>query len=172
MKFSRPLIKAFLIFPLNVMGVIPAFLVWCSRPEGILGRFQYEFSNLRFLIGALLLAVGAWLCWKTVSLFTEYGEGTPAPFDPPKKLVILGPYLYVRNPMMIGVWLVLSGEALIFGSVSLWIWLLIFLSMCLVLIPVWEEPELEDRFGTPYREYMQEVPRWIPRDLYNAISKT
>jgi protein-S-isoprenylcysteine O-methyltransferase Ste14 len=119
-----------------------------------------------------LLAVGAWLCWKTVSLFTEYGEGTPAPFDPPKKLVILGPYLYVRNPMMIGVWLVLSGEALIFGSVSLWIWLLIFLSMCLVLIPVWEEPELEDRFGTPYREYMQEVPRWIPRDLYNAISKT
>ena len=171
MKFSRPLIKAFLIFPLNVMGVIPAFLVWCSRPEGLLGHFQYGFSDLRFATGALLLAVGARLCWKTVSLFTEYGEGTPAPFDPTRKLVILGPYLYVRNPMMIGVWLVLSGEALIFGSIPLWIWLLVFLSMCLVLIPILEESELENRFGMPYREYMQKVPRWIPGSLFKAISK-
>jgi protein-S-isoprenylcysteine O-methyltransferase Ste14 len=165
MKFSRSLVKAFLIFPLNVMGVIPALLVWCSRRDGILYYFPYSFSGLRSLIGILLIAMGLILCWKTVSLFTEYGEGTPAPFDPPKKLVVRGPYHYVRNPMMIGVWLVLSGEALIFGSVSLWIWFLNFLILCLILIPVWEEPDLEKRFGKIYREYMQEVPRWVPRNL-------
>jgi len=109
----------------------------------------------------LLIAVGAGLCWKTVSLFTEYGEGTPAPFDPPKKLVIRGPYIYTRNPMMVAVCLVLSGEALLFASVPLGLWFLTFLGLCLILIPFWEEPDLEKRFGESYRQYKQKVPRWF-----------
>jgi protein-S-isoprenylcysteine O-methyltransferase Ste14 len=162
MKISRSLVKAFLIFPLNVMGIIPSILIWCSRPEGILNIFPYRFSSARSISGTLLIVVGVALCWKTVSLITEYGDGTPAPFDPPKKLVIQGPYNYVRNPMMIGVWLVLSGEALIFGSVPLGMWFLVFLGLCLILIPVWEEPDLEKRFGDSYREYKQKIPRWMP----------
>ena len=160
MKFSRPLIKAYLIFPINVMGVIPTFLVWCSRPGGVLERFPYSFSNVRSLVAMLLIAVGAGLCWKTVSLFIEYGEGTPAPFDPPRKLVIRGPYIYMRNPMMVAVCLVLSGEALLFASVPLGLWFLFFFGLCLILIPLWEEPDLEKRFGESYREYKQKVPRW------------
>ena len=160
MKFSRPLIKAFLIFPINVMGFIPTFLVWCSRPGGVLERFPYSFSNVRSLVAMLLIAVGAGLCWKTVSLFIEYGEGTPAPFDPPRKLVIRGPYIYMRNPMMVAVCLVLSGEALLFASVPLGLWFLFFFGLCLILIPLWEEPDLEKRFGESYREYKQKVPRW------------
>ena len=136
MKFSRPLIKAFLIFPINVMGVIPTFLVWCSRPGGVLEGFPYSFSNVRSLVAMLLIAVGAGLCWKTVSLFIEYGEGTPAPFDPPRKLVIRGPYIYMRNPMMVAVCLVLSGEALLFASVPLGLWFLFFFGLCLILIPL------------------------------------
>jgi len=160
MKFSRPLIKAFLIFPINVMGVIPTVLVWCSRPGGVLERWPYSFSNVRSLVAMLLIAVGAGLCWKTVSLFIEYGEGTPAPFDPPRKLVIRGPYIYMRNPMMVAVCLVLSGEALLFASVPLGLWFLFFFGLCLILIPLWEEPDLEKRFGESYREYKQKVPRW------------
>ena len=160
MKFSRPLIKAFLIFPINVMGVIPTFLVWCSRPGGVLEGFPYSFSNVRSLVAMLLIAVGAGLCWKTVSLFIEYGEGTPAPFDPPRKLVIRGPYIYMRNPMMVAVCLVLSGEAVLFASALLGLWFLFFFGLCLVLIPLWEEPDLENRFGESYREYKQKVPRW------------
>jgi len=160
MKFYRPLIKAFLIFPINVMGVIPTFLVWCSRPGGVLERFPYSFSNVRSLVAMLLIAVGAGLCWKTVSLFIEYGEGTPAPFDPPRKLVIRGPYIYMRNPMMVAVCLVLSGEALLFASVPLGLWFLFFFGLCLILIPLWEEPDLDKRFGESYREYKQKVPRW------------
>ena len=160
MKFSRPLIKAFLIFPINVMGVIPTFLVWCSRPGGVLERFPYSFSNVRSLVAMLLIAVGAGLCWKTVSLFIESGEGIPAPFDPPRKLVIRGPYIYMRNPMMVAVCLVLSGEALLFASVPLGLWFLFFFGLCLILIPLWEEPDLEKRFVESYREYKQKVPRW------------
>tara|TARA_B100000686_G_C16438190_1_gene785614 strand:+ start:269 stop:775 length:507 start_codon:yes stop_codon:yes gene_type:complete len=162
MKYSRSLVKAFLIFPANVMGGIPLFLVWCSRKGGPLESYSYSFQGLRFLVGVLLFGLGAWLCWKTVSLFTERGEGTPAPFDPPRRLVIEGPYCYSRNPMMIGVWLVLSGETIIFGSIPLGAWLSAFLGLCLLLIPFWEEPELEKRFGQPYRDYKQKVPRWIP----------
>ena len=165
MKLSRSLVKAFLIFPLNVMGVIPAFLVWCSRPGGVLERFPYSFDSLRSLTGTLMIFSGAVICWKTVSLFTEVGEGTPAPFDPPKKLVIQGPYIHMRNPMMAGVLLVLLGEALFFGSVPLGVWFLFFFGLCLVLIPAWEEPDLEKRFGEPYREYKSQVPRWIPKTL-------
>jgi protein-S-isoprenylcysteine O-methyltransferase Ste14 len=163
MKLSRSLVKAFLIFPLNVMGVIPSLLIWCSRSGGVLERFPYDFNSLRFIAGTLLVTSGAGLCWKTVSLFTEVGEGTPAPFDPPRKLVIEGPYTYLRNPMMVGVWLVLLGEALIFGSVLLCTWFLVFCGLCLILIPAWEEPDLEKRFGEPYREYERKVPRWIPK---------
>ena len=167
MKLSRSLVKAFLIFPLNVMGVIPALLIWCSRSGGVLERFSYDFSSLRFVAGTLLATSGAGLCWKTVSLFSEVGEGTPAPFDPPRKLVIEGPYMYLRNPMMVGVWLVLLGESLIFGSVLLGAWFLVFCGLCLILIPVWEEPDLEKRFGEPYREYERKVPRWIPKLSFN-----
>ena len=167
MKLSRSLVKAFLIFPLHVMGVIPSFLIWCSRPGEILERFSCDFNSLKFIAGTLLVASGLGLCWKTVSLFTEVGEGTPAPFDPPRKLVIEGPYIYLRNPMMVGVWLVLIGESLIFGSVLLGAWFLVFCGLCLILIPVLEEPDLEKRFGEPYREYERKVPRWIPKFSLN-----
>ena len=167
MKLSRSLVKAFLIFPLNVMGAIPALLIWFSRPGGILERFSFGFDSWRIFPGILLITLGAGLCWKTVSLFTEVGEGTPAPFDPPRNLVIEGPYIYLRNPMMVGVWMVLLGESLIFGSVLIGAWFLLFCGLCLILIPVWEEPDLEIRFGEPYKEYERKVPRWIPKLSFN-----
>ena len=167
MKLSRSLVKAFLIFPLNVMGVIPSFLIWCSRPGGILERFPCDFNSLKFIAGTLLVASGVGLCWKTVSLFTEVGEGTPAPFDPPRKLVIEGPYIYLRNPMMVGVWLVLFGESLVFGSVLLGAWFLAVCGLSLILIPVWEEPDLVKRFGEPYQKYERKVPRWLPKFSLN-----
>ena len=167
MKLSRSLVKAFLIFPLNVMGVIPSFMIWCSRSGGILERFPCDFNSLKFIAGTLLVASGLGLCWKTVSLFTEVGEGTPAPFDPPRKLVIEGPYIYLRNPMMVGVWLVLFGESLIFGSVLLGAWFLAVCGLSLILIPVWEEPDLVKRFGKPYQKYERKVPRWLPKFSLN-----
>jgi protein-S-isoprenylcysteine O-methyltransferase Ste14 len=158
MKSSPTLIKAFIIFPLNVMGVIPAFILWFS------GRFQtWAFDWLAGICGALLIALGFYVIWETVSIFTDYGEGTPAPWEPPKKLVALGIYRNVRNPMMIGVWCVLAGESILFRSMELLIWFLVFYTACMVMIPLWEEKDLEKRFGESYSEYKKNVPRWIPR---------
>jgi protein-S-isoprenylcysteine O-methyltransferase Ste14 len=158
MKSSPTLIKAFIIFPLNVMAVIPALILWFS------GWFQtWAFEWLTGMSGAALIALGFYVIWETVSIFTDYGEGTPAPWEPPKKLVVLGIYRNVRNPMMIGVWCVLVGESILFRSVELMVWFLVFYTLCVFIIPLWEEKDLEKRFGESYREYKKNVPRWIPR---------
>lgn len=163
MRYSPTLIKAFLIFPFNVMGVIPGFLLWSSRTGGWLQDYPHTFGVFRSGIGSLFITAGIYICWVTVSLFTDYGDGTPAPYDPPKKLVVLGIYRHTRNPMMMGVWCVLIGESLLFGSLLILIWFLFFFLACLILIPFWEEPDLERRFGQAYIDYKKNVPRWFPR---------
>lgn len=164
MKVTPSLIKAFIIFPLNVMGVFPGFLLWCSREGGVFEKYPLNFDLIRSFPGGLLMGAGASLCWISVSLFSEHGGGgTPAPYDPPKIFVARGVYTYVRNPMMTGVFLVLLGEAMLFGSLPVFIWSLIFFQGCLILIPFWEEPDLERRFGEAYLEYKRKVPRWIPK---------
>ncbi|MBI4389819.1 MAG: isoprenylcysteine carboxylmethyltransferase family protein [Nitrospinae bacterium] len=156
MKISKSLIAAFFIFPFNVMGTVPALILWLSRDVLL-------FSAARSLLGGVAVAAGLAVIYHTVSLFTEYGDGTPAPFDPPKKFVARGLYRYVRNPMMIGVVLVLTGEAVVFGSCPLLGWGLFFMAASLIYIPFFEEPELARRFGGAYAEYLGNVPRWFPR---------
>ena len=164
MKITLPIVKAFIIFPMNVMGVIPGFLLCCSQEGGVFDKYPLGIDLVRSFPGGILLGAGSCLCWISVSLFLEYGGGgTPAPYDPPKIFVARGVYKRVRNPMMVGVILVLLGEAMLSGSIPIFIWCLIFIQGSLVLIPFWEEPDLERRFGDPYREYKRNVPRWIPK---------
>ena len=95
---------------MNVMGVIPGFLLWCSREGGVFDKYPLGIDLIRSFPGGLLVGSGACLCWISVSLFSEHGGGgTPAPYDPPKIFVARGVYTRVRNPMMTGVILVLSG---------------------------------------------------------------
>ena len=118
------------------------------------------------------MILGVWLCWKTVSLFSEVGEGTPSPFEPPRKLVTQWPYLNSRNPMMVGVWLVLLGEALVYSSIALGLGSMIFFSLSLILIPVWEEPDLEKRFGAVIDERSirtEEVTFPLPKQLRSTV---
>ena len=91
------------------------------------------------------------------------GRGTPAPFDPPQRLVVAGPYRFVRNPMYLGAGLAVVGAALVYTS---W-WLvgylgLLFLASHLVIV-FHEEPALGRSFGQEYREYCEAVGRWVPR---------
>ena len=114
-------------------------------------------------LGAILLVVGFGLfCW-CVALFARIGQGTLAPWDPTQRLVAVGPYRYVRNPMITGVAIVLAGLALFTGSWVLALWLGVFVSFNFGYFVLVEEPGLEQRFGAPYREYKTRVPRWIPR---------
>jgi protein-S-isoprenylcysteine O-methyltransferase Ste14 len=118
---------------------------------------------MRFWLGLVLLAGGLLLASWTVRLQLTIGEGTPAPWDPPKKLVIMGPYQYVRNPMITGAVLILAAEFLFFGSWLIALWTGLFLLMNLLYLPLVEEKDLEIRFGDSFRLYKEHVPRWIPR---------
>ena len=110
-------------------------------------------------------------CWRSGLLlfgaslrrFATEGEGTLAPWDPPRRLVVRGPYRYVRNPMISGVVMVLFGEAALLLSPAHLDWALIFLGINALYIPLLEEPLLALRFGEAYREYCRHVPRLVPR---------
>ena len=118
---------------------------------------------LTVVAGALVIVAGAALWVATVKLFAREGKGTLAPWDPTQKLVVRGPYRYVRNPMITGVLTVLGGEALVFGSPGILVLAAGFFVANLVWFPLVEEPGLRRRFGDDYEHYRANVPRWIPR---------
>jgi len=115
------------------------------------------------ILGAFLFIVGLVLFISTLYLFATQGRGTLAPWDPPRHLVVRGPYRFVRNPMISGVIFILFGEALVFQSLPHAVWGVIFVAINWVYIPLLEEPQLEARFGEPYQRYRQQVPRFLPR---------
>lgn len=119
-------------------------------------------SSLAWL-GLLLLVGGGTLAGWCVWIFLTAGQGTPAPFDPPRKFVVRGPYRYVRNPMMLGGLTALSGAALYFSSPTILLTTITLLLFVNLFVLLWEEPDLERRFGEAYRQYKSTVPRWIPR---------
>ena len=150
------LLKPVLIFPFNVLVVVPGLILWFS------GQLKFlKFKILSLTFGSVLIGIGFFIVWATVFLFVKIGKGTPAPWDPPKNLVIEGIYQYVRNPMMMAVWLILIGESVLFQSFYIFIWFLFFLLLCLTLVPLLEEPQLEKRFGETYKVYKNDVPRWL-----------
>jgi len=120
-------------------------------------------AALPFLLGLALIAAGFALWLWTVRLFARIGEGTLAPWDPTRRLVVRGPYRHARNPMIAAVLAVLAGEAALFGSVPLAIWCAAFFALNHVGFLIYEEPGLERRFGDEYRAYKRSVPRWLPR---------
>jgi protein-S-isoprenylcysteine O-methyltransferase Ste14 len=113
--------------------------------------------------GAIVLAIGILLFAASLRRFASEGEGTLAPWDPPRRLVVRGPYRWVRNPMISGVVFVLFGEAAVLASRPHALWALTFLATNAIYIPLLEEPMLEDRFGASYAEYRRHVPRFLPR---------
>ncbi len=163
MKINRRLLKVFFIAPFNIMLVLPALILLAAENLKLLEPYRMSFAPVRGILGGLLIAAGAVAAYRCVSLLTQFGEGTPAPWDPPKRLVVRGLYRQVRNPLVEAAALVLLGESVVFGSWPLCLWFFFFVIVNIVYTPLVEEPELLRRFGDPYRTYMQNVPRWIPR---------
>ncbi len=150
-----------LIFTILVPGSVTVGIPYLLLSSGW-GRYSYEIGSFR-LVGILPIALGTmaylWCAWD----FALAGKGTPAPVDPPKTLVRKGLYQIVRNPIYVGVVLILLGEPIIFESLTLlayaplvWLWLHLF-------TVYYEEPTLRKKFGETYVEYCKAVPRWIPR---------
>jgi protein-S-isoprenylcysteine O-methyltransferase Ste14 len=113
-------------------------------------------------VGYVMLPLAGSLSYRSFWLFITRGEGTAFPTDPPRRLVILGPYRYVRNPMYLGNLGIAVAEGLALRSPGI---LLYAAMMCLVThfyVTRSEEPALMNRYGEPYRRYMQAVRRWLP----------
>jgi protein-S-isoprenylcysteine O-methyltransferase Ste14 len=116
-------------------------------------------------IAAVPSVLGFAIAFRCVWDFGRTGRGTPAPMIPPKKLVIVGAYRYVRNPMYLGFIFGWIGLWIVFGKATL---LAIVIAFAVVLgvalfVVLYEEPTLRRKFGSQYEEYCRHVPRWIPR---------
>ena len=133
------------------------------RTDRALGLQRLLPGKPGLVVGALLLAAGLTLWAWCIVLFWK-GRGTPVPFNPPRELVVLGPYAWVRNPMLTGVFGCLFGLGFYLHSLSMvLLWTPVFLVLNVIAVKLIEEPELERRFGESYREYSRLVPRFFPR---------
>jgi protein-S-isoprenylcysteine O-methyltransferase Ste14 len=118
------------------------------------------------LAGLLVGAAGAALAISCVVTFAVVGRGTPAPFDPPRRLVVRGPYRIVRNPMYIGAGLALTGAALYYQALALLAFVAGFLLVTHLFVLFYEEPTLRQMFGGEYNAYCRTTRRWWPTGLF------
>ena len=142
-----------LVAPGMVAGYIPLALLR-EGPQLETGLLSYLAFPLWGVGGVILL----WSFWN----FLKEGRGTPAPMDPPRELVAVGFYRYVRNPMYVGIFLLLLGHFLWFK----FLWLIVYLAIAFLIVhlfvTLYEEPTLKRKFGAAYEGYLKQVPRWIP----------
>jgi protein-S-isoprenylcysteine O-methyltransferase Ste14 len=155
---------AIMLLPFVVVVMIPRWLLraWSVSDERwVDGTLAAAFAHIAGIVVFICgFALFAWC----VSLFASVGQGTLAPWDPTRRLVAVGPYRYMRNPMISGVVAMLAGEGISLGSRVIAIWVATFIAINQVYFMFFEEPGLERRFGATYREYKSAVPRWVPRE--------
>jgi protein-S-isoprenylcysteine O-methyltransferase Ste14 len=164
---SSAVVKTFALLRTAVVAALfIALQVWyLPRWFRISGDRNAPWQTPLRWMGLIPVAAGVALMLACVWRFGVKGEGTPAPFDPPRRLVIQGPYRYVRNPMYWGMGFFLVGEAVLFADPAL---RLVFYGAALVIVVnlfvhLYEEPTLRRSFGADYGRYCAEVPRWFPR---------
>jgi protein-S-isoprenylcysteine O-methyltransferase Ste14 len=148
-----------IIFTILVPGFWTVVMPYWLLPRGARPDLHGEgAAGWLFIAGgiALYFACAFWG-------FALRGKGTPAPIDPPKKLVVEGPYRIVRNPMYWSVALVMFGEGLVFHSLALAELTAAFFAAANLFVLFYEEPALRRKFGAEYEDYCRRVPRWLPR---------
>jgi protein-S-isoprenylcysteine O-methyltransferase Ste14 len=159
---GRRIALAILPLPFMATVVVPGLIV-ATDPDAVGSAAGGAARVAMIVAGVMLICVGLALFVATVRLFVSIGRGTLAPWDPPRRLVVAGPYRYARHPMIGGVALVLAGEALVLASGAIAIWLAAFVAVNAIYLPLVEEPALRRRFGPDYDRYAANVRRWIPR---------
>jgi protein-S-isoprenylcysteine O-methyltransferase Ste14 len=136
-------------------GVVPWLITgWDGSPPG-----WDAVDVLAVLVGLAGLAM-------VIACFVRFvreGRGTPAPTAPTEELVVGGLYRYVRNPMYVGVGLVIAAQCLAFRSPALVVWLALFALAVTVFVVGYEQPTLRARYGASYEAYCRSVPAVVPR---------
>ncbi len=139
--------------------VIPAGILYLEQ-----GLVRPTLSAVPLLVfGSLLFSVGALLAFSAGYHLITFGDGTPFPLEPTRRLVTSGPYGYVRNPQGVAILLMTLGLVLSVQSVMLWLMLPLTILSLEVLVGPYEDRSLERRFDNAYRDYKSRVRKWIPR---------
>jgi protein-S-isoprenylcysteine O-methyltransferase Ste14 len=152
-----------LLLPVVVTIVVPRWLLTSWAHADSRWPVGSTLEGVGRALGLVLLIAGLALFAWCVALFARVGRGTLAPWDPTRRLVAVGPYRHVRNPMITGVATILAAESLLLGSRLLAAWLGAFVVINHLYFVLSEEPGLARRFGASYEEYRASVPRWLPR---------
>jgi protein-S-isoprenylcysteine O-methyltransferase Ste14 len=140
----------FLLLPGIVAFLIPLSFVYFS------GIDKFQWAGSPVVISGLVL-----LLW-CVRDFYIVGKGTLAPWAPPKKIVIIGLYRYMRNPMYAGVLILVLGWSILFQSMVLLAYAGILFLVFHIRVLTNEEPWLNKTFGEEWQSYKNKVPRWLP----------
>jgi protein-S-isoprenylcysteine O-methyltransferase Ste14 len=146
-----------LVFTLAVPGTVIGLVPWWITSWALAS------NSVLVAAGALLIAAALPVFLAFLLRFVREGRGTPAPIAPTERLVVGGPFRYVRNPGYLAVVALVGGQALLFASV----WLAVhaaFLGLSFhTFVVLYEEPTLRRQFGAEYEAYCRRVPRWWPR---------
>lgn len=145
-------VTSFLALPGFIAGIIP-WLIFVFDPWRV-GRNLYGIPSI--VIGLIILV------W-CVRDFYVAGKGTLAPWSAPRRLVIVGLYRYCRNPMYIGVLVIVAGWAIFASSLVLFSYLTALAIAFHLRVVLYEEPRLSELFGPQWQSYAGSVPRWLPR---------
>jgi protein-S-isoprenylcysteine O-methyltransferase Ste14 len=139
-------------------GVAGGLVPWL-----LTGWDAYDVPTALRVAGGLVTAAGAAFLVHAFVRFVVEGLGTPAPVAPPVRLVVGGVYRWVRNPMYVAVTATILGQALLLGRWVLVEWALVFWAVTAAFVHWYEEPDLRERFGAEYEDYLRTVPGWLPR---------
>jgi len=156
-RVLTPLLKTLLftvLVPGFVAGYFP-YVLLAGEPAPTHGPLAW-FGVFSLVIGACIYLATAWE-------FAVRGLGTPAPIAPTKFLVVSGLHHRVRNPMYLGVALIILGQAALFHAPRLVVYAGVMLLSAHMFVILYEEPTLRRQFGEAYEEYCRTVPRWVPR---------
>ncbi len=158
---SRPFLT--LLFGSFFFCIVLLLILASLYLDSYFGLPEFVSRPLGIIVSIPFLAAGAFLwLWCAGKFFKT--RGTPVPVNPPPELVTNGPYAYSRNPMMTGLFVMITGIGIFFGSITLtFIMTPLFVLMSILEFKYIEEPELTKRFGKEYTEYKKNTPVIIPR---------
>ena len=155
-------LKIVLILPGNVLITIPFLIFFFTR-----NSYAYNLvspPNFLFYLAMFFFIFGLFLAiWSVRTFYKKGGDGTPGPWKPVSNLVISGPYRYVRNPMLLGVFSLLLFESILFSSLPIFFWFIFFFIINIIYFKIFEEKELIRRFGANYEDYKNKVPMLFPK---------
>jgi protein-S-isoprenylcysteine O-methyltransferase Ste14 len=142
---------SFLVLPAIVAGLVPALMVRSAMPD-----------HCTSWLGIATLFIGGFVLLWCARDFYVSGKGTLAPWDPPRHLVVVGPYRFVRNPMYLAVLTVLAGWSLLYASARVVSYMALVAIVFHLRVTMYEEPWLDRQFGAEWEAYRASVSRWLP----------